>query len=140
MTHNLDEDEYENETHSVTGEPNDDFVSRVSHIPLVNAAVRVYDYSKASSRVVKVGPAIQLPFDPMTNVFCFLSETPLLILQYGAGLVESSVKTISRPVMDRLPVNQLDEFACRQLDRVSLLHSITKLVYGSKKLNFNNCG
>jgi hypothetical protein len=26
--------------------------------------------------------------------------------------------TISRPVIGRLPVNQLDEFACRQLDRV----------------------
>ena len=31
------------------------------------------------------------------------------------------MKTISRPVINRLPVdvNQLDEFACRQLDRVS---------------------
>ena len=30
------------------------------------------------------------------------------------------MKTISRPVINRLPVdvNQLDEFACRQLDRV----------------------
>ena len=28
------------------------------------------------------------------------------------------MKSISRPVIDRLPVNQLDEFACRQLDRV----------------------
>ena len=34
-------------------------------------------------------------------------------------MMESSVKSISRPVIDRLPVNQLDEFACRQLDRVS---------------------
>jgi len=35
-------------------------------------------------------------------------------------MVESSVKTISRPVIDRLPVNvnQIDEFACKQLDRV----------------------
>ena len=35
-------------------------------------------------------------------------------------MVESSVKTISRPVTNRLPVdfNQLDEFACGQLDRV----------------------
>jgi len=32
--------------------------------------------------------------------------------------MESSVKTISRPVIGRLPVTQLDEFACRQLDRV----------------------
>ena len=37
-------------------------------------------------------------------------------------MVESSVKTISRPVINRLPVdvNQLDEFACRQLDRVCM--------------------
>lgn len=32
--------------------------------------------------------------------------------------MESSMKTISRPVIDRLPVNQLDEFACRQLDKL----------------------
>lgn len=45
----------------------------------------------------------------------------IFVGQYGAEMVESSVKTISRPVIDRLPVNvnQLDEFACRQLDRVS---------------------
>ena len=42
-------------------------------------------------------------------------------LQYGAEMMESSVKTISRPVIDRLPVGQLDEFASRQLDRVSVL-------------------
>lgn len=30
------------------------------------------------------------------------------------------MKTISKPVIDRLPVNQIDEFACRQLDRVSI--------------------
>ena len=29
------------------------------------------------------------------------------------------MKTISRPVIDRLPVGQLDDFASRQLDRVS---------------------
>lgn len=33
-------------------------------------------------------------------------------------MMESSVKSISKPVINRLPVNQLDEFACRQLDRV----------------------
>ncbi|THG98294.1 hypothetical protein EW026_g3872 [Hermanssonia centrifuga] len=38
-------------------------------------------------------------------------------IAYGAEMMESSVKTISRPVIERLPVNQLDEFACRQLDR-----------------------
>ncbi|KAI0029189.1 transcription factor Opi1-domain-containing protein [Vararia minispora EC-137] len=67
-----------------------DFVSRVSHLPLVHSALRAYENSKASSRVVK----------------------------YGAEMMESSVKTISRPVIDRLPVNQLDEFARRQLDRL----------------------
>ncbi|KAG6840167.1 hypothetical protein C0991_008462 [Blastosporella zonata] len=41
-------------------------------------------------------------------------------IAYGAEMMECSVKTISRPVIDRLPVNvnQLDEFACRQLDRL----------------------
>ena len=39
--------------------------------------------------------------------------------QYGAEMMESSMKSISRPVIDRLPVNQLDNFACRQLDKVS---------------------
>ncbi|KAH7885702.1 transcription factor Opi1-domain-containing protein [Phlebopus sp. FC_14] len=69
-----------------------DFVSRVSNLPLVGSALRAYEQGKASSRVVK----------------------------YGAEMMESSVKTISRPVFDRLPVdvNQLDEFACRQLDRL----------------------
>ncbi|EAU89980.1 hypothetical protein CC1G_05896 [Coprinopsis cinerea okayama7 len=64
----------------------------MSSLPLVGSALRVYEHGKASSRVVK----------------------------YGAEMVESSVKTLSRPVIDRLPVNvnQLDEFACRQLDRL----------------------
>ncbi|KAG9095032.1 hypothetical protein FS749_011247, partial [Ceratobasidium sp. UAMH 11750] len=67
-----------------------DFVSRVSTLPLVTSVLSAYSQSKASSRVVK----------------------------YGAQMVESSVKTISKPVMDRLPTAQLDEFACRQLDRL----------------------
>ncbi|KAI0358281.1 Opi1-domain-containing protein [Trametes cingulata] len=65
-------------------------LSRVQNIPLVNTALRAYEQSKASSRVVK----------------------------YGAEMMESSVKSISRPVIDRLPVGQLDEFASRQLDRL----------------------
>ncbi|OJT12311.1 hypothetical protein TRAPUB_11138 [Trametes pubescens] len=65
-------------------------LSRVSNIPLVNSALRAYEQSKASSRVMK----------------------------YGAEMMESSVKSISRPVIDRLPVGQLDDFACRQLDRL----------------------
>ncbi|KAH9933440.1 transcription factor Opi1-domain-containing protein [Fomitopsis serialis] len=66
-----------------------DFVSRMSSLPIVNTALRAYEQGKASSRVVK----------------------------YGAEMMESSVKSISRPVMGRLPVEQLDDFACRQLDR-----------------------
>jgi hypothetical protein len=44
-------------------------------------------------------------------------------------MVESSVKTISRPVIDRLPVdvNQLDEFACRQLDKVKTVFFVLKI-------------
>ncbi|KIK80642.1 hypothetical protein PAXRUDRAFT_833408 [Paxillus rubicundulus Ve08.2h10] len=68
-----------------------DFVSRMTNLPLVGPALRAYEQGKASSRVMK----------------------------YGAEMMECSVKSISRPVIDRLPVdvNQLDEFACRQLDR-----------------------
>ncbi|KIJ12060.1 hypothetical protein PAXINDRAFT_171452 [Paxillus involutus ATCC 200175] len=68
-----------------------DFVSRMTNLPLVGSALRAYEQGKASSRVMK----------------------------YGAEMMECSVKSISRPVIDRLPVdvNQLDEFACRQLDR-----------------------
>jgi hypothetical protein len=38
-------------------------------------------------------------------------------------MMESSVKSLSKPVIQRLPVDvgQLDEFACRQLDRVRVL-------------------
>ncbi|KAJ3869908.1 transcription factor Opi1-domain-containing protein, partial [Lentinula novae-zelandiae] len=67
-----------------------DFVSRMAHIPIVNGALRIYEQGKASSRVVK----------------------------YGAEIMESGVKTISKPVFDRLPTGQLDEFACRQFDRL----------------------
>ncbi|KAH6887192.1 transcription factor Opi1-domain-containing protein [Coprinopsis sp. MPI-PUGE-AT-0042] len=78
------------------------FVSRMSSFPLVGSALRVYEHGKASSRVVK----------------------------YGAAMVESSVKTLSRPVINRLPVdvNQLDEFACRQLDRHDFELLITLLL------------
>lgn len=87
-----------------------DFVSRVTSLPLVGTALRAYEHGKASSRVVKVR------LSPLPCAYM-----PIL-RQYGAEMMESSVKNISRPVIDRLPVdvNQLDEFACRQLDRVCL--------------------
>ncbi|KZT59055.1 Opi1-domain-containing protein [Calocera cornea HHB12733] len=67
-----------------------DFVSRVSHFPIVRTAIGAYESSKNSSRVVKL----------------------------GAEMVESSIATLSRPVMERLPVAQMDGFACRQLDKL----------------------
>ncbi|EJU03831.1 Opi1-domain-containing protein [Dacryopinax primogenitus] len=68
-----------------------DFVSRVSsHFPIVNTAIRAYENSKNSS------PLVQL----------------------GVKMVESSIATLSKPVMDRLPVAQMDGFACRQLDKL----------------------
>ena len=37
------------------------FVERMSHIPFVNSALRVYEQGKASSRMVKVCPQSLLP-------------------------------------------------------------------------------
>ncbi|KAG9017114.1 hypothetical protein FRB90_001718 [Tulasnella sp. 427] len=93
VTRSLDDDEYDERREFVSRQAvdsADSVLTRVSNIPLVNTALRAYDYSKASSRVIN----------------------------YGAGLVESSVKAVSKPVINRLPVEQLDEFACRQLDRL----------------------
>ncbi|UZJ52716.1 hypothetical protein CBS101457_002036 [Exobasidium rhododendri] len=75
----------------------DDFFKRVSHLPIVRGTLKAYELGKQKSRVVK----------------------------YGGDLVESSVKAISRPVVSRLGarlggrgVEQLDDFACRQLNRI----------------------
>jgi hypothetical protein len=73
-----------------------DFLKRVSHMPIIRGTLRAYELGKQKSKIVK----------------------------YGGDLVESSVKAISRPVVGRLGaslgenrVEQLDDFACRQLDR-----------------------
>lgn len=71
-------------------ETDPNFISRVSQLPLVSGGLEWYERSKASSRVVK----------------------------YGAGLVESSLSSISRPLANNLQLGQLDGFACRQLDRL----------------------
>ncbi|KAJ1655401.1 transcriptional regulator opi1 [Dispira simplex] len=72
--------------------PGDDFMTRVSSYPLVNSALRLYQNSKANSRVVK----------------------------YSAETVESSVRTFWRPVRSRFESNLvgLDDFACKQLDKI----------------------
>lgn len=74
-----------------------DFLKRVSHLPIVRGTIRAYELGKQRSRVVK----------------------------YGGHFVESSVKALSRPVVSRIGarlgdrgVEQLDDFACRQLDRI----------------------
>lgn len=76
------------------------FISRVSSLPVVNATFRtigeVYETSKNSSRVIR----------------------------YSAETMESSMKTLfdnTKPVLSRFEPNleRLDEFAQRQLDRVS---------------------
>ena len=51
--------------------------------------------------------------------------------------MESSVKSISRPVIDRLPVTSLDEFACRQLDRVRAIRLLS--VFYSSFVAFCSC-
>lgn len=42
------------------------------------------------------------------------------------------MKSISRPVIDRLPVGQLDDFACRQLDRVSPRQCLRRVFVGAR--------
>ncbi|KAF9998415.1 hypothetical protein BGZ80_005842 [Entomortierella chlamydospora] len=72
------------------------FISRMSSLPLVNSAVnsalKAYESGKQNSKVMK----------------------------YGAEMVESGVKSLSKPVFDKLEpkLGQLDDFACRQLDKV----------------------
>lgn len=70
-------------------EDDDKFMTRVSNMPFFGTAISLYEQGKNSSRVVK----------------------------YGAEMMEGTVKTMTKPVIDRLPVNQLDAFATRQLDR-----------------------
>ncbi|KAG0085002.1 hypothetical protein BGZ93_009543 [Podila epicladia] len=70
------------------------FISRMSSLPIVNSALKAYESGKQNSKVMK----------------------------YGAEMVESSVKSLSKPVFDKLEpkLGQLDDFACRQLDKVRL--------------------
>ncbi|KAG0236107.1 hypothetical protein BGX31_004068 [Mortierella sp. GBA43] len=68
------------------------FISRMSSLPLVNSALKAYENGKQNSKVMK----------------------------YGAEMVESGVKSLSKPVFEKLEptLGQLDDFACRQLDKV----------------------
>ncbi|GAA5922760.1 transcriptional regulator OPI1 [Sporobolomyces koalae] len=75
-------------------EQDPNFIERVSQLPLVSGGLEWYERSKANSRVVK----------------------------YGAGLVESSLSAVSRPITNNLQLGPLDDFACRQLDRIGAPH------------------
>ncbi|OMJ24334.1 hypothetical protein AYI70_g1654 [Smittium culicis] len=77
---------------------NSQFISRVSEIPIVNAALSFYDHGKQSSRLVK----------------------------YGAETLESSVKSVCNPFVKRMNVSQLDNFACRQLDKLDFITASNK--------------
>ncbi|KAF9206297.1 hypothetical protein BGZ49_002690 [Haplosporangium sp. Z 27] len=78
------------------------FISRMSSFPLVNSAIKAYESSKQNSKVMK----------------------------YGAEMVESGVKSLSKPVFDKLEpkLGQLDDFACRQLDKVYPTKSDTSVL------------
>ncbi|GAA5846759.1 hypothetical protein JCM9279_004429 [Rhodotorula babjevae] len=88
----LGDDEYRgDEGEGEHGAADPRFMARVSQLPVVSSGIEWYERSKANSRVVK----------------------------YGAGLVESSFSAVSRPVANALPpLGPLDDFACRQLDRI----------------------
>lgn len=49
------------------------------------------------------------------------------------------MKSISRPVIDRLPVGQLDDFACRQLDRVSAQQRLRRVFVGAQGGHLAHC-
>ncbi|KAF9438714.1 hypothetical protein BGZ76_005446 [Entomortierella beljakovae] len=63
-----------------------------SRLPILNTALKAYENTKQNSKVMK----------------------------YGAEMVESGVKSLSKPVFDKLEptLGQIDDFACRQLDKV----------------------
>ncbi|KAF9316878.1 hypothetical protein BG003_001469 [Podila horticola] len=76
--------------------PTAPFISRMSSLPIVNSALKAYESGKQNSKVMK----------------------------YGAEMVESGVKSLSKPVLDKLEpkLGQLDDFACRQLDKLEKVY------------------
>ncbi|KAJ2360940.1 transcriptional regulator opi1, partial [Coemansia sp. RSA 2607] len=66
------------------------FIQRVQAIPLVNSAIGMYDRTRQSSRLVRV----------------------------GSNVIESGVRRMCEPITKRIDVAQLDSFACRQLDNL----------------------
>ncbi|OLY78169.1 hypothetical protein AYI68_g7786 [Smittium mucronatum] len=77
---------------------NDTFIDRVSGFPVVNSAISFYDRRKQSSSIVK----------------------------FGAEAIESGISTVCNPFVKHFNVSQLDDFACRQLDKLNRLTNPTK--------------
>lgn len=78
--------------HSASSPP-PEFISRVSSIPIVHSAIQIYEQSKQNNRVVR----------------------------YGAEMMESSVRMVSGPVIERMGGgDKLDEMACKYLDRLGV--------------------
>lgn len=93
------------------------FIGRVSQLPLVSGTLKLYERGRNSSRVVKVS---HLHY-PKLGLIVRADDD--IAKQYGTDFMEGTVKTISQPVINRVVgpslVGQIDNFACRQLDRVS---------------------
>ncbi|KAG0376279.1 hypothetical protein BGX24_007995 [Mortierella sp. AD032] len=91
------------EAASSSAAPAGPFMSRMSSLHLVNSAMnsalKAYENTKQNSKVMK----------------------------YGAEMVESSVKSLSKPVFEKLEpkLGQLDDFACRQLDKFEKVYPKT---------------
>ncbi|KAI8322368.1 hypothetical protein GQ54DRAFT_149826 [Martensiomyces pterosporus] len=78
--------EYPHNAHSSSPQ----FIQRVQTIPLVKKGVEMYDKSRQSSVLVRV----------------------------GSNVLESGVRKMCEPITRRIDVEQLDSFACRQLDNL----------------------
>ncbi|KAJ2783785.1 transcriptional regulator opi1, partial [Coemansia javaensis] len=63
------------------------FMQRVQAIPIVNSALEMYDRSRQSSALIRV----------------------------GGSVIETGVRRMCEPIARRIDVAQLDDFACRQL-------------------------
>ncbi|RUS14872.1 transcription factor Opi1-domain-containing protein [Endogone sp. FLAS-F59071] len=77
---------------NMAGSANDNtLISRLATIPVIKTIGRAYEHTKTSSRFV----------------------------QYGAEMVESTVKNVAAPLYGKLGGAQLEEWGSRQLDKVS---------------------
>jgi hypothetical protein len=62
------DDDYEGHVAAAEDGQQHNFVTRVSAMPIVNTAIRAYESSKNSSRVVKVGRGFHVPCSPFRRI------------------------------------------------------------------------